>query len=83
MITISSRRRWILAALAGLILTIGLTSDAGPAHADGLDDLCQTVPAPVRTGEYRKRPVPSTSSCPTFTPTSTGEPGTGVSAPVF
>ena len=48
MIATSSRRRWILAALAGLILTVGLASAAGPARADGLDDLCQTVPAPVR-----------------------------------
>lgn len=48
MITISPRRRWLLAALAGLILTIGLASDTAPAHADGLDDLCQTVPTPVR-----------------------------------
>ena len=40
-------RRWILAVVAG--------DDRGrrsgrrrPAHADGLDDLCKTVPAPVR-----------------------------------
>lgn len=48
MIATSSRQRWALAALAGLILTLGLASGAGPARADGLDDLCQTVPAPAR-----------------------------------
>ncbi|HEU5486270.1 MAG TPA: hypothetical protein VFU98_15275 [Microlunatus sp.] len=42
------RRRWILAVLAGLIMTVGITCTAAPARADGLDDLCQTVPAPVR-----------------------------------
>jgi len=39
--------RWLLVVLAGLVV-VGVATVAVPARADGLDDLCQTVPAPVR-----------------------------------
>ena len=40
-------RRWILAVVALMIVAAGLIV-ASPAQADGLDDLCKTVPAPAR-----------------------------------
>lgn len=40
-------RRWLLALIAVLIIAAGLVA-AAPAKADGLDDLCKTVPAPAR-----------------------------------
>lgn len=40
-------RRWVLAVIAAAIVATGLVV-AAPARADGLDDLCKTVPAPAR-----------------------------------
>lgn len=41
-------RRWILAVIAAVIIAASLTIGQERARADGLDDLCKTVPAPVR-----------------------------------
>lgn len=45
--TAARARRWIFALVAVLIIAAGVVTDS-PARADGLDDLCKSVPAPAR-----------------------------------
>lgn len=40
--------RWVLAVIAAVIIATASLVSAPQAHADGLDDLCKTVPAPAR-----------------------------------